>query len=232
MADMNRDGDLFDCVQRVFPSLARADPELRQRLRQQATRVRLGSGSTIAEQGGACTQLALLLEGSVRVFKLGESGRELTLYRIEAGQSCVLTTSCIMSQRPFPAIAVAETDIDAIVIPAGQLRLWVGSSAAWRDFVFGLFSQRLGEVISVVEEVAFHRMDERVAACLLQWPLQADDRLDITHQAIAAELGSAREVVSRILKDLEAEGLIGLGRGHIAIRDERGLKRRAGGGPG
>ena len=229
---MTHDTDLFECVQRGFPSLAQADPGLRQRLQQHAKRIRLARGSGIAEQGGACTQLALLLDGRVRVFKLAESGRELTLYRVEAGQSCVLTTSCIMNHLPFPAIAVAETDIDAILIPAHQLRLWVASSAAWRDFIFGLFSQRLGEVISVVEEVAFHRMDERVAACLLQWPRQADDQLDITHHAIAAELGSAREVVSRILEDLEAEGMIGLGRGHIAIHDERGLKRRAGGVPG
>ena len=149
--------------------------------------------------------IALLISGVVRVYKIGETGREITLYRFGLGQSCILTANAILSERSFPAIATVEREAEAVMIPADTFRDWVRRHDLWREFVFDLLSQRLVSVMALVEEVAFQRMDRRVAAFLLN-RAQIQNPIHITHQEIAAELGSSREVISRLLEDLASEG--------------------------
>lgn len=210
-----------------FAPLRRAEEGFRRRLLRQGSWIRLERGAAVRDQGQACTHLALILRGVVRVYKLSESGHQITLYRIEPGDSCILTASCILSGGSFPALAETESEIDALLVPSAQVREWVGESGAWRDFIFGLLSRRLAEVISVVEEVAFRRMDERVAAFLLRSGRRSPDgRIFLTHYEIAAELGTSREVVSRILKDLEGGGLIRRSRGQVLIQDPSGLQAK------
>lgn len=156
----------------------------------------------------------------MRVYKVGENGRELTLYRLEASESCVLTASCILSNSHFPALAVTETAVRAALIPAPILRRWTEQYGIWREYVFGLMAQRLATVITTVEEIAFRRVDVRIANFLVQ---HSSNTLAITHQEIAAELGTAREVVSRILKDYEREQLVALSRGTITILNRPAL---------
>ena len=154
-------------------------------------------------EGDQAEAIALLLSGVVRVYKIGENGREITLYRFGNGESCILTANVILSRQTFPAIATVERDAEAVMIPAGAFRQWIGRYDLWRDFIFGLLSQRLASVIATVDEVAFRRMDVRVAAFLLARS-QDGGQVHITHQQIAAELGSSREVISRLLESLEA----------------------------
>lgn len=189
-----------------------------------ATLIHAPQGHTIATEGAECAQLALVLEGKVRVYKLADSGREITLYRIHQGDSCILTASCIMSHSFFPAIAEAETDLEAIIIPAALARNWISQHPSWCRFVFGLVSKRLAEVISVLESVAFQRMDSRIAHYLLERAKQESTTLATTHHEIASDLGTSREVVSRMLKEFDKRGLVNVSRGVLVLRDLIHLK--------
>ena len=199
-----------------FPLFLAGVPEFQNDFFAHASLMRIPQGHVIATEGSVCAQLALVLSGQIRVYKLGDSGREITLYRISEGDSCVLTASCIMSDTSFPAIAEAETDLEVLVIPASKARDWLTESKAWCGFVFGLISRRLAEVISVLEDVTFLHMDERVAAYLIALSGQGLEH-HITHHQIAADLGTTREVVSRILKTFETQGCIEMGRGFLKI---------------
>jgi CRP/FNR family transcriptional regulator len=171
-----------------FPLLGR-DAAFRAGFFRCATAGRVPAGRHICHEGDECTQLALLVSGRVRVFKLAESGREITLYCIEAGDSCVLTASCIMSAMRFPALAVSETSLEAVMVPAKRVQTWMACSQVWRDLIFGLISRRLATVIAMVEDVAFRRTDARVTAYLYRLRGPDGDALNPTHQEIAAELG-------------------------------------------
>ncbi len=206
-----------------FPLLMGASAQFRQAFFRSATLVQIPAGHTIASEGSECGQLAVVFSGRVRVYKLAESGREITLYRINSGDSCVLTASCIMSETPFPAIAETETDVEALVIPSRQASEWVRDSTPWRTFIFGLISRRLADVIALLENVAFHRMDERIAAYLIAIASQGPV-VNITHHEIASDLGTTREVVSRILKEFEGKGLVVGARGKLTIIDLPGLQ--------
>ena len=221
-----RQGAAMNRLDAHIPVLANASPALRADFDRYAQVHHIPAGAPIAWEGDACDQLAIVLAGTVRVYKVGESGREITLYRIEETESCVLTASCILSRTQFPALAVAETDVEAVLIPAYVLRDWVARYEPWRDYVFDMMSQRLADVIATVEEVAFRRMDARIAEFLAELG-ENGATIPITHQEIASELGTAREVVSRILKDLERGGLIALSRGAVTLLDGDGLNARA-----
>jgi len=202
----------------LFPFLAAASPEFQDIFFDAATPAHIPAGHTIAETGSECSQLALVLNGSVRVYKLAAKGREITLYRIKEGDSCVLTASCLMSATPFPAIAESETELDAIIIPAEPAKAWMTQHQPWGNFVFGLISRRLTEVITVLENVTFQSMNVRVAAYLVDMAHKGPT-LNITHHEIAADLGTSREVVSRTLKDFDKQGWISMGRGELTIED-------------
>lgn len=205
-----------------LPLLQAAAPEFRAGFFQAASLVRLPRGAVIAMEGDACARLALLISGRVRVYKTAATGREITLYHIGEGDSCVLTASCIMSHTPFPAIAEAQTDIDAVLIPEAQTRVWM-TEPSWCAFIFGLVSKRLADVIAVLEDVAFQRMDARIAAYVSRLAGEKPV-VNITHHEIAADLGTSREVVSRILKEFEGRGLVKVGRGELQITDRARLK--------
>lgn len=184
------------------------------------------AGQHVCWEGDICPQLAIVLSGSVRVYKVGENGREITLYRIGRNDSCILTASCILSQTRFPALAMVEQAVEVAVIPAERLRAWVAQHEVWRNYVFNLMSQRLAEVITILNEVAFRRVDARLAELLLKLGAQ-QPQIAVTHQEMASELGTAREVVSRILKDFERENLLALSRGAVTLLDRAGLQRKA-----
>ncbi|HEB95918.1 MAG TPA: Crp/Fnr family transcriptional regulator [Sedimenticola thiotaurini] len=225
---MISDPDNRQRLEERFPFLGRADPAFRRQLLQHASLVRLEQGQYICHEGHACPHLALVIEGTARVFKLGDSGREITLYRVEPGQSCILTASCILSRQPFPALASCDTDLTAAVVSATLVKRWLAESEDWRDYIFGLIAGRLASIISVVEEVAFRRMDRRIADYLIHRAGQGETLLHATHQQIASDLGTSREVVSRILKDFDSSGLLRVRRGTIQLLDRGGLAARSG----
>jgi len=210
-----------------FPFLLDASSEnIRTEFFKHAVVQKFSAGQTICREGDVCSHLAVVLAGTVRVYKIGESGREITLYRIEEGDSCVLTASCILSQARFPALAVVESEVQVVLIPAATLRLWMREYEAWQVYVFKLMSQRMSDLIATVEEVAFRRVDLRIAEYLLK--LSADKKhIAITHQEIAYEVGTAREVVSRILKDFERAEIISQSRGLITIHNPKALQDKS-----
>ncbi len=192
----------------------------------QATLLRLSAGTTIFAEGDECSAFAVLESGLVRVFKIGETGREITLYRFGRGESCILTTSCVLSEQQFPAIAVVEQPAAAFVVGQRVFRDWIDRYAAWRDYVFQLLSSRLATVMAIVDEIAFRRVDVRVAEFLLRHARGEPLTVTATHQQIAADLGTSREVVSRILADFGADGLISGSRGQIVLHDPIRLRQK------
>lgn len=210
--------DQFANILQQIPMLASAEAAIQREFRETAFLARVAAGRDVFALGDEVNAIALLLSGTIRVYKIGDTGREITLYRFSAGQSCILTANAILNRETFSAIAQVEDDAEAVMIPSDDFRAWVDRYAVWREFVFQLLSQRLASVLEIVDEVAFGRMDARVAALLLERAQQGDP-LKITHQEIAAELGSSREVISRILGSMANQKLIALGRGSIAILD-------------
>lgn len=216
----------FKRILQSLPILGHADLQLSREFRAEAFFARIPAGKDIFVEGDRADALALLMSGVVRVYKIGETGREITLYRFGNGESCILTANAILSRKSFPAIATVEKEAEAVMIPADVFRDWVKRDDLWREFVFDLLSERLSAVMAVVDEVVFQRMDRRVASLLLmksrtQLPIQ------ITHQEIAAELGSSREVISRILEDFSQRDIIKPGRGTIEILDVEELTTHA-----
>jgi CRP/FNR family transcriptional regulator, anaerobic regulatory protein len=216
----------FKRISQVLPILEHADPGLLREFQQKAFFARIPEGHDVFVEGDRADSIALLISGVVRVYKIGETGREITLYRFGNGESCILTANAILSQKNFPAIATVEKQAEAVMIPADTFRDWVQRYDLWRDFVFDLLSDRLASVIEIVEEVAFRRMDERLATFLSQ-RVGRSDSIQITHQEIAAELGSSREVISRILEDFSDLGMISVSRGSIKILDQESLQTRS-----
>ncbi len=209
----------------ALPFLRGADPAMVREFQQAAVLARLPAGRDVFIEGDSSEAIALLLSGVVRVYKIGETGREITLYRFGNGESCILTANAILSRQTFPAIATVEEAAEAVMIPADVFRDWVRRYDIWRDFVFNLLSQRLSSMMTTVDDVVFRRMDARVAAFLVE-QAAGDNTLQITHQEIAAELGSSREVISRILESFAAEGLVRPGRGTIELLDPATLESR------
>jgi len=180
------------------------------------------AGATILREGQVCAAVPFVLEGAIRVFKTAESGREITLYRIEEGQSCVLSSGCGAGISAFPASVVAERATIAAFVPSEIVRRLLAEAASFRDFVLQQYSRRMAEVIELVEEIAFRRVDERLYQWLGEAAAAAEDggdglRVSATHQELADHVGTSREVVSRILKDWEDRGALELSRGSIAL---------------
>ena len=211
---------------RATPVFADSGPDLLREFRRSAFFARIPVGRDVFVDGDRVDAIALLISGVVRVYKIGEMGREITLYRFGNGESCILTANAILNQKTFPAVAVVESEAEAVMVPADAFRAWVRRYDFWREFVFDLLSQRLSSVMSIVDEVVFRRMDGRIAALLLS-RTGPDDRIRITHQEIAAELGTSREVVSRIMEGFGSTGLIGSSRGQVEVLDREGLRTRA-----
>ncbi len=186
--------------------------------------VELPTGQQIFYPGAVCEQYLLVLEGSVKAQIISESGREMLLYRVQSGQSCVLTTSCLLSGDHYPAEGVTESKVLAFSVSAHAFYRCMEQSAFFREFVFKNFSARLSGVIALLEDVTFTAIDTRLAKALL-----AEERavITLTHQELATQLGSAREVVSRHLKRFEVYGWVALQRGNITLLNIDGLHQLA-----
>jgi CRP/FNR family transcriptional regulator len=225
LAVVGRNGDKSSLKNRLataVPELRDADEAVLDRLLENAHIVKLEHDRFVFHAGDLCQAFLILLDGDVRVQLTSESGREVTLYRIERGGSCILTTSCLLSDEHYPAAAIAESDIEALAIPVSSFQSALESSQWFRRFVFDGFSSRLTSVIRKIEQIAFTAIDVRLASVLLELDRKGVDK--ITHQDIAVELGTAREVVSRHLKRFESEGWVRLGRGQVSLVDRQRIE--------
>lgn len=206
-----------------------------QELESGARVVSVGTGEVLATQGSPCEVFPVVLSGRARIFAMDEEGREVTLYRLAPGDGCVLAAACSVSGTVLPGFVAVEEAGDALCIPSQTLSAWVDRHRFWRDYVFSLVARQLGQVVAVTNALAFRRLDARIAGYLLEGAelegaeLEADV-LHSTHHAVAMEVGSRREVVSRVLKGFEQAGIVSLERGSIRIRNREALARRAGSG--
>ncbi|MBI5040389.1 MAG: Crp/Fnr family transcriptional regulator [Gammaproteobacteria bacterium] len=182
----------------------------------------LPAGLRVFMPEAPCQNYLLVADGRVRVQLLTASGREVVLYHVGAGESCVLTTACMLGAGRYPAEGITETAVTAYALSTLDFNQGLDNSPSFRRFVFGNLGQRLAEVIARMEEISFAPIDARLAGALLKLA-DAGGQLDITHQTLAVELGSAREVVSRHLKRFADNGWVQLGRGSIELVDRAAL---------
>lgn len=189
----------------------------------------LPPGYRIIGPGEPCCGLPLVLEGSVRVQMVGVSGNEIVLYRIGADDLCTLSIGCLIAARPFQAEALVEEPTRAVLLPAQPFDELMESAPPFRQYVLASYGSRLAELMLLIEEVAFRRMDQRLAACLLA--RARGGVVEATHQALAVELGTAREVVSRLLKEFERAGTVELQRGRVGLTAPDRLRQLAGEAP-
>lgn len=209
-----------------FPGLMTLTPDLRRLLVDNSKVIALAAGTRVFGPGMAPQNYLLLLDGTVRVQQVSETGREIVLYRVSAGESCALTTACLMGYEDYLAEGIVEHDAKAVAIPRSVFDDLVARSAEFRQFVFTAFSVRVTNLFRVIEDVAFSRIDIRLAQRLLA--LAGDDgHLEITHQNLASELGSAREVISRQLHEFQRRGWITSTRGNIEIAERHALEALA-----
>jgi CRP/FNR family transcriptional regulator, anaerobic regulatory protein len=209
---------------RLYPALADLPPTRLERLLQSPALFQLPAGACVFSERQPCAGFPLLLEGSIKVVKQASSGRELLLYRVSPGGSCIISSSCLLGHTDYNARGIAETPLTLLALPIGEFGQLLVEHAPFRDFVFHLFSERIGELMQLVEEVAFARLDQRLAKLILA---RQADTLNITHQQLADELGSVREIVSRLLKGFAAQGLVSLGREQLTVTDRDGLNKLA-----
>ncbi|MFT6914903.1 MAG: CRP/FNR family transcriptional regulator [Motiliproteus sp.] len=214
---------LHPLLQQAFPQLGLITDPAGVSILAEAPLLSIPAGQSLFRVGDACQNYLLVVKGQVKVLGRSASGREIVLYRIQECGSCVLTTACLLGQDTYPAEGITETPVQAFAIPSRQFREALSLSEGLRAFIFQSYGARLSGLIGLVQQLAFERIDLRLARYLLEhgW-----DRIElqITHQDLATELGSAREVISRQLKQFEREGWVQLGRGWIRVNDLEGLR--------
>jgi CRP/FNR family transcriptional regulator len=206
-----------------FQGLSQLEDGVRKRLVERSRVIKVPKDTVVFGPGKAPDNLLLLLEGTLRVQQLSENGRKIVLYRVHAGESCVLTTACLLAYEEYSAEGVTETDVEAVAIPKAVFDDLIAGSATFRHFVFTAYSRRITDLFQVIDEVAFRRLDIRLAQKLLDLAKE-DGRVNSTHQQLATELGTAREVVSRQLQEFQRRGWVTLSRGTVDLNDQAALR--------
>lgn len=209
----------------AFPALLELDAHARDLLKS-ARIVEAPVGTIGYREADPCNAYVMRLAGRSRVYKMSDSGREILLYRVAAGETCVLTTTCLLGRSCYPASTIVEEPIRDVIIPAQIFHQLMVESDVFRRFVMSNYGDLISNLIVLVDEVAFHGLDARLARLLVD-ASSSSASIERTHQQLADELGTAREVVSRQLKNLENMGLLSLGRGHIEIRKKDALEKLA-----
>lgn len=187
-------------------------------------KLKIPAGSVVFVEGNRCDGIAIICKGIVRVSKIGTTGREIILYRVFPGEPCILTLSCALSGLHYPATATIEEDAEVVLVPVKQFGNWLSQNDSVRQFVYGQFTERLLSVMTLIEEVAFRKIDQRLAEFLYEKTAKTNI-IEATHDEIACELGTAREVVSRLLKDFQNDSVLDLFRGRIIVKDRNLLKK-------
>jgi CRP/FNR family transcriptional regulator len=206
-----------------FPFFAALPAARLERLLAEAQLVRAPRGTLLFDARQPCRGFPLVLEGEVRVAKSSRGGREIVLYRVGPGQGCLLSGGCLLGDTDYTARAVAEEDVTLLSLPPALFQELMLGFEPFRRFVFGMYGERLAEVMELVEEVAFRRLDARLAQLLVsRGPV-----LEATQQQLADELGSVREIVSRLLRQFEERGWVELSRNRVTVRDARALAELA-----
>ncbi len=204
-----------------YPMLEQLTAAQLEDFRSSAVSMKVPAETVIFDENQACQGFPLLLSGSVRVIKAAANGRELRLYRVCPGESCILTSSCLLGHTQYHARGITEEDTEMVLLAPATFAELLSTQQAFRDYVFSLFSERLTNMMQLVSAIAFQKLDQRLAALLVSRP----SPIHATHQALADELGSVREMVSRMLKQFAEQGWVKLGREQIDVTDAKALRR-------
>ncbi|HFC04426.1 MAG TPA: Crp/Fnr family transcriptional regulator [Rhizobiales bacterium] len=204
-----------------MPALAELEEDALAKLGKNAQLIEAPAGAVLFQPGSICENYLIVLQGTVRTSITSENGREIVLYRVETGQTCVLTTSCLLASSKYDTEGIAETDVVALAIPRPMFIELLGTSEKFRQLAFDTFSDRLHDLIVLINEISFGHLDTRLANYLVSKAV--NNEVVATHQTIATDLGSAREAVSRLLKEFERKGFVELDRGRIVITGQSQL---------
>lgn len=206
----------------TYPELGGIDDNVWLQTANTAIRTKFPENYTIFNEGDDCQSYLLVINGSVKVKKTTTDGHEIILYHINQGQTCELTTCCLLSGSKYTAQGVTDTIVEAILIPKAEFEKAFNNSTGFRRFVFKTLDQGVEDLISLVENIAFTPTHQRLAKYLLN-ENNAQHPIEATHHDVANELGTAREVVSRLLKEFERHGWIKLQRGKIEVLSKKSL---------
>lgn len=207
----------------TLPLLQNASRQMLEEYYQHAIVQRYRSGEIIAFEGQESPHFFVVISGDIRVYKLGENGREASLYHVRSNEGCMLTAYSILTQSPFRAYAVVEKEADMVLIPAPVFRDWLNRFEVWRNYLFKTLSTGIEEILDLVDRVVFQRVDVRIARFLLSTVNGNGNQIRTTHEYLAGELGTSRVVVSRILENFERQKWIALSRARITVLDKRSL---------
>jgi CRP/FNR family transcriptional regulator, anaerobic regulatory protein len=208
----------------LFPELEALEESNKKLLLQYARIVEAPVGTIGYQEGDHCSGYVLRLKGRSRVYKMSASGREILLYRVGAGETCVITTTCLLGNSQYPASTIVEEEIQDVIVPDAIFQRLMIDSPVFRQYVMQNYGALISDLIVLLDEVAFQTLDARLAKCLLD---VGNNTIQRTHQQIADELGTAREVISRQLKRLEQKGWLSMGRGVIEIQQRGELLKLA-----
>jgi len=219
------DRGLVQQLRERFPALAGLADARLERLVAGGQLLHVPAGANLYDAKQPCRGFPLILEGAVRVVMNAPSGREILLYRVDPGQGCIMSGGCLLGHSDYAARGIAEGDVTLLSVPPAEFQALLLEHEPFRAFVFGMYGERLAEVMALVEEVAFRRLDERLAQLLIhRGPV-----IEATHQALADELGSVREIVSRLLRSFEQRDWVRLERERITLTDPKPLAALAAG---
>jgi CRP/FNR family transcriptional regulator len=210
-------------LRKLFPALADAAPATLARIVERGVHRKVPAGTVMFDAHTPCAGFPLVLSGTIKVLQRYPNGREMPLYRVRPGESCLLSGSCLLGHSDYTATGIAETDVELLIIPPNDFHALIAGDEAFRNHVFSLFGERLATLFALVEAIAYQKLDQRLAALLLA----KGDAVQATHQALADELGSVREIVSRLLRVFEDKGWVDLGRERIRIADRAALSALA-----
>jgi CRP/FNR family transcriptional regulator len=206
---------------RRYPVLQQLSPDLLKRVEQEVKLVRAASGQELFHEGSPCGAFPLLVEGTIRATKTGPDAHEILLYRLNPGETCVITVVALLGSTAYPARGEAESDLIFFAVPRNLFLDLVLHSQHFRTFVFEFLSLRMAHLMTLIDDIAFRRVDQRLASHLLLHP----EPISLTHQKLADTLGTTREVVSRILESFQESGMLKLGRKRIEILNRNALER-------
>lgn len=207
-----------------FNGLSHLPADIRAELEGGSEIVSVPAGTQIFAPGETADNLWLLLDGTVKVQQRSDTGRDVFLYRVHAGESCVLTTACMLAFEDYAAEGTTETDVRAVAIPRKTFDDLVAKSPVFREFVFTAYSRRITDLFTLIDDIVFQRMDVRLASRLLELADQ-DCVVHATHAALGTELGTAREVISRTLSEFQRRGWVEQSRGEVRVLDKDAVER-------
>lgn len=209
---------LFEC----YPVLALIPKDQVEKALKDVRWVSLKTGAVVFEELQSCNAYPFLLSGNVRVVKRSETGREIALYNVTPGDACVVSSACLLGNKPYNAVGLVQSDCELLMIPADDFDHLL-SIKVFREFMFSLFSRRILDLMLLIDEVAFRKLDQRLARLLIS----KGTSVEMSHQRLADELGTVREMITRILSGFADRQWVRLNRGSIEIVDRQELERIA-----